>query len=371
MPITIPTYIPKWDSFKLHIPLERCRRLDKGIIDIPLTTFRTDTGEFIEENFIKLDQVDYFKGITFKANKTYAVTGGNNAGEWRLSLQVNSKKLKSGYFEGITIDNIREIYDYIISKDLFYIEFEDFLSGYVYDADVCLDFEATPETFDKLCSELWQCINPTHYKICERFSKWNNKGVEFGKRDKSTLQKPYVKIYHKGLELLHKANKNNDVIGEFNKEFLGNSMYNIGRLELTLKGRKHYEALGLLVDGRPIHTLRELLEFDKEKLLSIVKSVVREKYIQKRMNNNFSEDNVSPKDKMLLACFDYIIGVGEDEDWFIKMAKDNGSSDTQKHRNVKLVKKLLEDVRFKERLVENQRSRGVAHKLGQQLGFWE
>lgn len=367
----IPTHIPKWDSFKLHIPIDKVTLLDKGLIDIPLTTSRKDTGEVVEDDFVKLDQVDYFNGITFRANKTYAVTGGNNAGEWRLALQVNAKKLKSDYFNGITLENIKEVYDYIISKELFYISFDDFLNGYVYDADICLDFEATPEIFEKLCSELWQCINPTYYKICNKFNQWNNKGVEFGKREKGTIEKPFVKIYHKGLELLHHENKKTKEVAEFNKAFLGYSMYNVGRLELTLKGRKHYEALGLLVDERPIHTLRELLEFDKVKLLSIVKSVVREKYIQKRMNNNFSEDNVSPKDKMLLACFDYIISIGEDEDWFIKMAKDNGNSDVQKHRNVKLVKKLLEDVRFKERLAENQRVRGVAHNLGQQLGFWD
>ncbi len=72
-----------------------------------------------------------------------------------------------------------------------------------------------------------------------------------------------------------------------------------------------------------------------------------------------------------MACFDYVISCGEDEDWFIAMAKDVSSSDTQRSRNVNKVKNLLKDVRFKERLVENQRSRSEAHKLGVQLGFWD
>ena len=74
----------------------------------------------------KLNQTDYTKGITLRIAQVSRVVGVG-ANEMRFVIQVNSKMLKDKYFEGMTLDNIRLIYDYIIGHNIIEFSYEDFL----------------------------------------------------------------------------------------------------------------------------------------------------------------------------------------------------------------------------------------------------
>ncbi len=136
----------------------------------------------------KLNQTDYTKGITLRIAQVSRVVGVG-ANEMRFVIQVNSKMLKGRYFEGMTLDNIRLIYDYIIGHNIIEFSYEDFLEGFVYDADLCYDAEAKPEVFSKMLSRLHRSINPNKWRKVNLFNKSaTNMGIEFGKRDVHQIQ---------------------------------------------------------------------------------------------------------------------------------------------------------------------------------------
>lgn len=361
---------PKWDSLRLELPIEKVKILHRGQICKELQTIEVETGAEVEAPFIRMSQSDYEKGIVIRILKQ-SRTAGFGVKEDRLIIQLSAKYLGSDYFLGITKETIAKAYEYLLSRDLVYVEWEDFLQAKVYDVDLCMDFKCEVDEFKKLCSMLHLHINPTLWKKTTVFRKETNLGIEIGKDRKGKLQTPYWKMYHKGLELIHKKTRSQDnkieYTGHFNESYLDNGWYGYARMELTLKKVEYFEYYGF----GSVTTLNHLLNCDSGDMERVMKTIVREKYIMKRARNTFSEDNRSPSEKMLLSCFDYIISLGEDEDWFIAMAKQISNTDTQRSRNVNKIKKLLEDVRFKERLVANQRSRGEAHKLGVQLGFWD
>lgn len=366
----VPSFTPKCDSFRLEIPLEKITILPRGQLCKELQTIEVETGLEVDAPFIKMSQSDYENGVIIRIQQINR-TAGFGVIEKRILLQISSKYLREDYWSGIRKETIQKVYDYLISKDLVWVSWDDFLDAKVYDVDFCMDFKSSQSDFKKLCEMLYQSINSTHWKRTTVFRKDTNLGIEIGKDRKGTIQSPYTKMYHKGLELMHKKTRSLDGkkehIGHFNDCYLGGEYWEYGRLELTFKDYEYFEYYGL----GPIRTLNDLLNCDIDTMEKVMKSVIREKFIMQRSRNKFSEDNRSPMEKMLMACFDYVISCGEDEDWFIAMAKDISSSDTQRSRNVNKVKNLLKDVRFKERLVENQRSRSEAHKLGVQLGFWD
>jgi hypothetical protein len=124
--------VPKWDSLRLELPHQKCRILDKSKIGIPymLVGVRDWAGVVLEgsdsEPLQKLNQTDYTKGITLRIAQVSRVVGVG-ANEMRFVIQVNSKMLKDKYFEGMTLDNIRLIYDYIIGHNIIEFSYEDFL----------------------------------------------------------------------------------------------------------------------------------------------------------------------------------------------------------------------------------------------------
>jgi hypothetical protein len=65
------------------------------------------------------------------------------------------------------------------------------------------------------------------------FRKKNNKGIQWSDRKGATLQNPYLKIYHKSIELNFNSK-------EFKDEYLAEiDLSNIIRVEFTIKSMKH------------------------------------------------------------------------------------------------------------------------------------
>ena len=364
--------IPKWDSLRLELPHNKCTILDNSKIGIPYVLMGVAdwSGVIIEgsdaEPLQKLNQTDYTKGITLRIAQVNRVVGmGNN--EQRFVIQVNSKMLKERYFEGLTLDNIRLVYDYIISFKIIDFSYEDFLEGFVYDADLCMDAEAKPEVFGKMLSRLNRSINPNKWRKVNSFNKSStNMGIEFGKRDSASITNPFCKFYHKGLELVNKVSPNKKIIGEFNREYLGDDMYNVVRLEATFKNRDMFKEYGI-----PVKSLSDLLGLDNGKLKGIITTIVKKNYMDKRAKSSFTEDNVSRKDDLILNLMEYIIDCGETEEYFLSLADMFNGDYTQKSRYRKLVKKLLSNIQFKSKLDKNMADAKEGDLLGYQFGLWD
>ena len=364
--------IPKWDSLRLELPHQKCRILDNSKIGIPymLVGVRDWAGLVLEgsdaEPLHKLNQTDYTKGITLRIAQVSRVVGVG-ANEMRFVIQVNSKMLKERYFEGMTLDNIKLIYDYIIQHKIIDFSYEDFLDGFVYDADLCYDAEAKPEVFSKMLSRLHISLNPNKWRKVNLFNKSStNMGIEFGKRDSASNTNPFCKFYHKGLEGLNKLSSDKKTIGEFNREYLDGLMYDVARLEVTFKNRDMFKEYGI-----PVKSLSDLLSLDRGKLRHIVTTIVKKNYMDKRAKSSFTEDNVSPKDDLILNLMEYLIDNGETEEYFINIADMFDGDYTQKSRYRQMVKKFLSNIQFKARLEQNMADAKDGDLLGSQFGLWE
>jgi hypothetical protein len=331
-----------------------------------------------DEPLIKLTESDITKGITTRVNKVNRVVGMGGSMEERIVIQVNAKMLRERYFEGITKDNLRVVYDYIIGLGLIQFDYETFLDGYVYDVDICMDVETDVDVFEKMLRRLVKSVKPSQYRKVNAFFRDNNVGVELGTRDKSTASNPYLKFYAKGLELCHKEtryNKKPNQYGEFNRYWLGDEYYNLGRLELTIKNREMFAELGLTTKDAngfefPIKLFRELLDVDKQKLKSIITSIVKEKYMDKRVNINLGDGKVLPKDDFVLHLIAYLVDAGESRDFFMDIADRYVGDYTQKSRYRKTVNKYLDNVAFREKLEHNHQLGMEAELLGNQFGLW-
>ena len=375
------TLIPKVDSLRWETHIDNIEIVSSKIgVDALLISI--DGGHVIEgsyeEPIIKLTECDITKGITTRINKVNRVVGMGGSVEERIVIQVNAKMLRERYFEGITKDNLRVVYDYIIGLGLIKFSYETFLDGYVYDVDICMDVETDVDVFEKMLRRLIKSVKPSQYKKVASWFYDNNIGVLLGTREKSTASNPCLKFYAKGLELCHKEtryNKKPSQYGEFNRYWLGDEYYNLGRLELSIKNREMFAELGLITKDAngfefPIKLFRELLDVDKQKLKSIITTIVKEKYMDKRVNINLGDGKVLPKDDFVLHLIAYLVDAGEGRDFFMDIADRYVGDYTQKSRYRKMVKKYLDNVAFREKLEHNHQLGMEAELLGNQFGLW-
>ena len=93
--------------------------------------------------------------------------------------------------------------------------------------------------------------------------------------------------------------------------------------------------------------------------------------MDKRAKSSFTEDNVSPKDDLILNLMEYIIDCGETEEYFLSLADMFDGDYTQKSRYRKLVKKLLSNIQFKAKLDQNMADAKDGDLLGYQFGLWD
>jgi hypothetical protein len=367
------TLKPKIDSLRLEIPLHRLNLLDGTLINHPTILVSTITGAIMEgteeDPLVKITETHFDRGITTRMQKVNRVMGGGQTEE-RLVIQVNAKMLGERYFEGITFENLPEIYNYIRQLHIVDMEYEDFLMGNVYDVDICMDVETRDDVFEKMLRRLAQQINPVHYRKVGKWFAKNNIGLEIGTRHKSTADNPYVKFYAKGLELLFKASKNNSggvkEIGEFNRNYLGGGKYDLARVELSFRNREMWDKMGY---GR-VHTFNDLLNVSKPSLKQTMLSVVKKSYMDKRLNKSLGDDRVLPKDDFVLELISYIVDAGESKDFFMSIVDRFDGSYTARSRYRKMVEQFLDNVAFREKLEANHKLGFEASELGKQFGLW-
>jgi hypothetical protein len=278
----------KWDSLRIEIPEEKVRVINS--INIPyikvaikdnwdgLVIGGTDEEPLTDKHYV---DNSYGVGISMTfVNRTF----GPNHSEKRVVIHLNAKHLGSRYWEGLTMDNVKLAYDYIIGKKILYFSYEDFLNAYAYDCDVCYDFEADNDLMLELSNRIDDLID------YEKRIKYNsdvfknvakgNIGWSINNRDNSTAAHPFIKIYSKGNELATKS-------FDFNNTYLGGLLHKVGRLELNIKSKRFWDNYGISVVS-----LTDLLLLDmnmiKEFLLNSVKRFYVERRVIMKVNKNLS-----------------------------------------------------------------------------------
>ena len=235
------------DSFRIKIPYHDCKILSPELDQLYLT-INSNTSEIMNErlnnrinvgtDYMKLwIQVRSYNALVQTKHKgTYA-----NLPQKYIVVTVHSKLLRSQYLDRITLKNIHLVYDALMNYKVFYCTRKTFLSSDVLDIDFCRNVQIP--NWSECKSYIIQHLRRTRElnRGCYEFKSKDNIGLQFGTRDKSTYTNPYIKIYHKYLELTTKSK-------QFAEMYLNDAIdipSDLFRVEYTLRDKKHYKRYGL------------------------------------------------------------------------------------------------------------------------------
>jgi len=280
-------YNASLDSFKYRIELRLVDIIDSRLTNHILQTKTVkSTGELIEVQEFKhgalRHPLDYYE-IKFAINQILNTE--------YLVILINSKILEKSYLDGITMNNIELVYNKIMECNIVKLSFEDFLSlGNISDIDIKKDFELTASDFKLVISDLNKKSIPQKKKNfgVNPFPYDHNLGIEWNERKKATLKHPFLKLYHKEIEVKHGKNKE-----YFDNYINTNEVKDVVRCEVTAKGLKELKLGGI----------------NSSKLIDVLKAT-QENYNQ--IINNAIECNIEPplkvqRTKSILSPSDMVI----------------------------------------------------------------
>lgn len=323
---------PSFDSLRLSFPLDLVEIKDNRVLNkvVHYQVTRSDTGEVIEEKFNETNS----ELLYFEDEPTYniKVRIENWFGSKYLSILLNSKILEGQYLEGLTLGNIRNAYDKLQSK-LFNMTFEDFLQGRPSDFDIKKDIYCpSVEEFDTFTTELEKASPKKKEKEhgVNRFAKKHNKGIEWNRRERSSLANPFTKLYHKGIEA-----KYGDNHLFFEKYIPEEETNHRARLEVTVKNKNQAERLG--IDSS---TLLALLSTSKDALHKVIDNAI-DKNLEPRkpLKKARNTDELSPMDKL---AYLHLTNMIQNQQYDIDRAIDwTISQESHKVKRARLKKKLL------------------------------
>lgn len=296
--------LTKVDSARLSIPLKDCQIIDTNLIDrIQIQTINADTGELISESakrgtptIIENSDGTYLK---FWKENQFFYSEGKKVPTLYITFLVNSKHLTKNYFDGITIDTLPQIYEYILSFNIVHFEYKHLLNCRYNDTDICVDFITSQDSFKKLKTSLKnQSLTPQLW--FEAKNQENNSGIWTptlkDPRDNSTPKKPFVKLYSKHEDFSHKSTDFSS------KYFTLDSYKDKYRIEATIKNADHKRHLGISNSK----TFGEFLKLDLQLLLQ---QIVRE-YFVKEYSFIPSNSELTPTDKLIISLMNELIQRG-------------------------------------------------------------
>lgn len=318
------------DSFKIRIPMQEVLVLDNTLLT-GWTKFSEETG-IIDEEFkdhaIKFND----NGIKTKYLITSIFLKNKGRKEEFLIILINSKKLKQRYLEGITKDNISIVYDYLISQEVVYFTYIDFINSECTDVDFKTDLNIELDKFRKgvtgLKKQAKTSINTG--RGCNVFNQKRNVGIEFSKRGTTAYKSnPFLKLYYKTLEL----NGNSAV---FREEYLKEkNIDNLCRVEFTVKNKKHFRSFE--IENTNLWSLLNLSNETKKDMLQIVVN----KHLEKRIVPTAKiKDTIKPIDYALINSMLSIMS--QDMTSFGMVIKILSNGITDRSARSRLKKKLQE-----------------------------
>lgn len=350
-------YNLKVDSCKLSIPLHKCYDVSPELVAYYKTMLvDIDTGEIRDKEtkekrepfILNTDFGTYYKiWIEPQATK-------KGQSDFFLSVLVNSKHLGEHYFKGITKETLKDIYNVIMSLNMFKCSYDDFSDARYQDTDIAFDFNTTKEHFEILKENIKR--STLYPELWASTSTEKNSGIWAPKtpknikpRDFATPTKPYVKFYSKEIDFKTKSAL---FATHYNLVSLAT---NVVRFEATIKNAEHKKLLKIT----SLKTISDLLNAD---LHSITKDIFR-RYFEKRKFVKSKED--TPMDKVLIDLINTAIEQGANKETIFKIFD---RSDVSRKSNYNLVKKYhslyAEEKINTERLEANELSSNIFEFLG-------
>lgn len=222
------------DSLKLRLSVDKVQVLNESL-----------TSHWIIVNALtgEINQDEQFRDKAYRLNSQgistrYAIekqqTKDKTVKEF-VVIAVNSKMLGSLYFEGLTPENLIQVYNYLMSQKVVSFSYKDFINAECTDVDykkdfICPDIDLLIKKLSSLTIQ--SSKRGEGYKI---YDKVNNKGIEWADRRTTSISKaPFIKIYSKHLDLTSQSK-------DFRQAFLQDKeIKNLTRVEFTIKNKKHF-----------------------------------------------------------------------------------------------------------------------------------
>jgi hypothetical protein len=301
--------IPSIDSFKWKIELDKVDILNRNLLD-HIISIKTNsaTGEVLEEKPIQANslQIQFNNyNIHFAINKMFGV-------EYLIVL-INSKLLEENYLSGISQRNIESIYNQLMDCKVFECSYPLFLDGIVSDIDIKKDLEVdTTAEFDSFTKQLELATLPNRKSKqgCNRFQQKSNKGIEWNSRVSSSYSKPFLKIYHKGVESMNSKNH------EFFNTYLDlETISKRIRIECTMKSKE--EMIKHNIKG---NRLRDLMSADVSTLNDVLIHSITSNLIKRvPPTRTKTKNQMSPQD---LALFILLTNMIKDQKYDFETTKE-------------------------------------------------
>lgn len=288
----------KIDSFTLLIPAE--------LVNVVSETFLQAYSKYYENSAMLEDSESFYNNYektenpelrTFlKYKKINRIWNGEQ--KTFIQIMITSKLLGKDYFQGINLQNIRTIFDYIINDKVIEITYKEFLNSAVTDIDICIDFQTDLEEFKDIKKKLIDNALEEKKDVISTRKKGYKEvfGVQYNDRTKATPSKPFAKLYFKTLELTERSKDFYQCnLEPYYEQIVRNG---IGRLEVTIKNSKHKERLKLT----KVKTLKDLLSIKQSDLKNVHEQIITEYYSFNENALNDEKINKEPlSDRMLLS----------------------------------------------------------------------
>lgn len=236
-------------------------------------------------------------GIKFRVALEKQPGRNGNVREY-LTILLTAKMLEGKYLEGITLENVSQVYSYIMDTGLAKFPFDAMKAAECTDTDLKNDFEN--RSGKQIISYLQENTNPIKSgRAATPFREKMNQGIQWSER-KSTAFKtnPYLKVYSKHLDLLSKSKVFADTYGiEVPEDYW--------RVETTVKNKKHWRTFG--IEDTSLESLLSLSEDIKE---TIMQQAMKAHLFPSRSQRRASE-GLSPKDRGLYNLILFCIELGQ------------------------------------------------------------
>lgn len=309
---TIKLNQPKIDSFTLNIKLLDCEIYDERLTSLTSTYYHSLDQYETEPNPPK-PFTHSENGLTTRIslNNFLVFNPSTNLKETTqfIKLVITTKFLKSNYFDGINSSNIYELYLQFINLGIFYTSFETFIQSQVNDIDICQDTCVNKlQTFSDAIDSIYQ-QSQSKFKYLNRFKNKNeyNTGMDMNSRHKATPSLPYIKLYHKEIELLTRSTEFYELY--LRQHFNKSDIKNLVRVEATIRNSRHKKRLSnnnILPDFK---TLQELLQIETTQLYKFLQYSVSS-YVETKPR--IKNPNLSPSEHIMFQLIQSLVLNGYD-----------------------------------------------------------
>ena len=309
------------DSLRLRIPFEEVTVINP-VLTAKIGSYNADTGEAIDEPTAR----NWFRSeITNKStDKLYSykwdvekVTLHKGHPRKFLLIQVNSKLLEKRYLQGLTLENSELIYKQLMAQKVAHFSYEDFMQSECTDVDfkkdvINKDFKKAKEILNNM-SKSYRQIG----KGVKPFNEKDNSGIQWSDRRTATPSNPYLKLYHKGIELT-----NNKKSIHFYNEFIKPQNYDLSdviRIEFTIKNKKHFRANEIEYTD-----LKSLMSLTQDVKNNMLKKVVKHHLLPRVIKPEKPLSDLKPMD---MVCYNMLLGLHDntlmDRDRCVDLATSN------------------------------------------------